>query len=135
MPTAVAIDDAVSRVASKQTSSEEQNFAIGQEALDLALTHSVYYPVRQGVVSLHLLATPKEKGVYCSAIFQRQTVAALTVPCMLPGGQLGSDGVLLAPLYVQVLRERPLLQDVKQQTSLLEGNKSVPSISLKPARS
>ncbi|KAK9814862.1 hypothetical protein WJX73_000597 [Symbiochloris irregularis] len=50
LPTAIALDDAVSKAASKQHVLEEHNVHIGQEAVDLALTHSVYYPVRQGVV-------------------------------------------------------------------------------------
>lgn len=51
LPTAIALDDAVSKASSKQHVLEEHNVHIGQEAVDLSLTHSVYYPVRQGVVS------------------------------------------------------------------------------------
>ena len=51
LPTAVALDDSVSRGSASQPGLEDLQYFIGQDAVDRTLTHSVYFPVRQGVVS------------------------------------------------------------------------------------
>ena len=50
LPTALAIDDSVSKAGHKHTNLEDLHYFIGQEALDLTLTHTIQYPIRQGVV-------------------------------------------------------------------------------------
>ena len=52
LPTAVALDDAVSNtsVKGKQVGAEALQFHIGQDAVERVLTHSLYYPIKQGVV-------------------------------------------------------------------------------------
>lgn len=50
LPTALALDDSVSKPNAKLGPLEDLHYSIGQEALDKALTHNIHYPVKQGVV-------------------------------------------------------------------------------------